>query len=316
MAVQLPILLLGLSAVQAALPPALGASWPIPQAFGFYSHFIFNDPSNQTAKDIVAAVISADVESRFQIEEPGNILLDCSLEMDADGKGYQGWEIYRDAAAWFAHKANSNFTQLGVITSLVTQVKGHMVGPKDTIDAMLDDIKSFNFTYEYAPIPADAVGPGRFGFYEHGAEYPVSAIALVAHSKFKNASCEAPAMAINRNTVQEHIYQYQERGFALLSYNCTWVKGGYSWIEIYNNQAAYNLHAKHSNMTEVLQLLTYASLDSLDMYGPKGSGWPYPAYGISDAIAATVSQYGGHVHYGSVPEGLVGTGRFGVFNER
>ena len=36
---------------------------------------------------------------------------------------------------------------------------------------------------------------------------------------------------------------------------------------------------------QVLELLKFASLHSLSMYGPKGSGWPYPAYGISGSSA-------------------------------
>ena len=44
-------------------------------------------------------------------------------------------------------------------------------------------------------------------------------------------------MAINSNTVKEHIIEYQERGSTLLSYNYSQVEGGYKWIEIYLNQA-------------------------------------------------------------------------------
>lgn len=103
----------------------------------------------------------------------------------------------------------------------------------------MDDIKAFNFTYDYAPVSTDDIGAATFGLFEHGAVYPSSAVALVAHSTFKNASCEQPAMDINTHTIGEHIYQYQERGSTLASYNCTWVDGGYNWVEVYLNQAPH-----------------------------------------------------------------------------
>ena len=37
---------------------------------------------------------------------------------------------------------------------------------------------------------------------------------------------------------------------------------------------------------------------------------------ISDAMASTVTKYGGNVHYGPIPVGLVGTGRCGIFDGR
>ena len=61
-------------------------------------------------------------------------------------------------------------------------------------------------------------------------------------------------------------------------------------------------------MNEVMRLLSYVTVKGLVMYGSKQS--------ISDDMAATVIKYGGQVHYWQVSADLVGTGRFGVFDER
>lgn len=112
------------------LPPALGVRLSMPNAFAFFSHFEFTDPTNETATDLVLSIMNKDLNHRFEVGEIGNILLTCNLTVDQDRKGYSGIEIYPNAAAWSQHKANSNWTDLAVLNSLVTQTRGYVVGPE------------------------------------------------------------------------------------------------------------------------------------------------------------------------------------------